>query len=74
MSTILKSGKEHLSLGPTKILQIVPFYLSFKPHLDATRCHQKAVNGVLKFKFSWGSYPQTPLPQHAGGLHHACGA
>ena len=52
MSTILKSGKEHkyLSLGPTKILQIVPFYLSFKPHLDAARCHQKAVNGVLKFK------------------------
>ena len=54
MSTILKSGKDHkyLSLGPNKILQIVPFYLSFKPHLDATRCHQNAMNGVLKFKFS----------------------
>ena len=51
-----------LSLGPTEnqILPIVPIYVSFKPHLDATKCHQKAVNRVLKFKFSWGSMPQNP--------------
>ena len=29
------------------ILPIVPFYVSFEPHLDATRCHEKAVNGVM---------------------------
>ena len=45
---------KYLSLGPTKILPVVPFYINFKPYLDATRCHQKAVNGVLKCKFSWG--------------------
>ena len=68
--TILKSVEVHflkyLSLGPTKILLIVPFYVSFKPHLDASRYHQKAVNGALKFKFAWGKFPQTPLPEHAG--------
>ena len=41
MATILKSVKVHflkyLSLGPTKILSIVSFYVSFKPRLDAIR-------------------------------------
>ena len=60
---------KYLSLGPTKILPIAPFYVSFKQRLR--RCHQKAVNGVLKFKFSWGSVPQTP---HALGVHRACSA
>ena len=52
----------NLSLGPTKILPNVPFYVSFKPHLDATRCHQKAVNGILIFKFSWGGGGMPPNP------------
>ena len=48
---------QYLSFDPTIILPIAPFYVSFEPHLDATRCHQKAVNGVLKLKFSWGANP-----------------
>ena len=54
MLPILKSVKiqfmKYLSLCPTNILPIVSFYVSFKPHLYATRCHQTAVHRVLKFK------------------------
>ena len=78
MVIILKSVKvglhffKYLSLCPTKILLIVSFYVSFKPHLVAPRCHQTAVNGVLKFKFSCGSMPSNPPSTARRGVPRAC--